>query len=152
MTVPNPWRVVVAVLFIERPEDVTEVPPFLIRVEVVFLNEFLDAVRPLEVFRVVKVNLLDGNLVGDHGVSVVRNPLGEPQVARYDFHVPCFILVSEQHGVAGWRTVLGNQFSEELNGLPGGVDERQRNVNDAVLIQPVLYQRVKGQRPFVTVR
>src|SRR5699024_12425601 len=95
MTVPLAWRVVVLIKNISSPKDMAEVPTIFIRVEVVFLNEFFDAVRPHKVIRVIKVNLLDCYSISSYGIRVIGDPLSNPVVTSDDFHIPHIIFVDD---------------------------------------------------------
>src|SRR5699024_632471 len=108
MTVPLAWRVVVLIKNISSTKDMAEDPTIVIRVEVVFLNEFLDAVRPHKVIRVIKVNLLKCYSISSYGITVIGNPLSNPVVTSDDFHIPYIFFVAEYNTVSFSRTVFGD--------------------------------------------
>ncbi|KLD58121.1 hypothetical protein WP50_28620 [Lactiplantibacillus plantarum] len=54
------------VFFIISTEDMTEVKTFLVRVQMVFRNKFLNTIRPHKVIGIIKINPLNRNLVGSH--------------------------------------------------------------------------------------
>ena len=71
-------------------------------------NEFLDAVRPHKVVRIIKVDFFDCDLVGCNGIAVIGNPNGNPVMPGCDFHIPDFIAVVKLNPVSFSGTVLGN--------------------------------------------
>src|SRR5699024_6840719 len=108
MTIPLTWCVVMLVEYVSSPKDMAEVPTIFIRVEVVFLNEFLDAVRPHKVIRVIKVNLLDCYSISSYGIRVIGDPLSNPVVTSDDFHIPYIFFVAEYNTVSFSRSVFGD--------------------------------------------
>ena len=151
MTVPNPRRVIVAIFFIHRAENVAEVPTFFVGIEMMVFNKFLNAFAPGKIVGVFEVNLLNGNLIGRNGISVVRDTLSDPVMAGDDFHVPDTVFVREQDRITCGRTVLFDQLAEVFNAMARGFDEWQHHVNDQIFIKTVFDKRIEAQRPFITV-
>ena len=58
---------------------------------------------------------MNRELIRDHGNAIVGNALGNPMMARGDFHIPCFQMVGEQHAVAFSGAILGHDFAQTFH-------------------------------------
>ena len=151
MTIPHTRRVVVTVFFIHRAENVAEVPTFFVGVQVMRIDEFLNTFTPDKIVGIIKVNLLDSNLISSNRVGIIRDALCNPMMASHDFHIPDIIFVGKQHRVASRRAVLLDELTQILNPMTSRFDEWQHHVDDQVFIKPIFNQRIKPQRPFIAV-
>ena len=131
---PNPGLTVDGVRPVRGPEDLTEVEGRRVRVEMVLVDKLLDAGVEHEVGAVGEVDLLDGQLVGDHGVGVVRDPLGNPVVAGPGLEVPGLVIVGEEDPVGFAGPVLGDQVTEPLDSFTRGLDVGEDDRDHGLLV------------------
>ena len=122
VTSPYPRFRVDCVWPISRPKDLAEVKSRWIRVQVMLLNEFLNPRMEHEVGRIIKVNLLNCQLVGDHRVWIIRNPLRNPVVTCSGFEVPSLVIIGEKDPVCFASSVLCNQVTKALNPFTSSFD------------------------------
>ena len=139
---PNPGLTVDGVRLVRGAEDLTEVEGRRVRVEVVLVDELLDAGVEHEVGIVGEVDLLDGQLVGDHGVGVIRDPLGNPVMAGPGLEVPGLVVVGEEDPVGLAGPVLGDQVTEPLDPFARGLDVGEDDRDHGLLVQAVLDQGI----------
>ena len=82
---------------------------------------------------VIKIEIVDAELVGDDGAFVVRHAAGDPVVAADGFDVPDFVHVGNDDAVRFVRSVRFKQFGEALHAFAGGADIRQYEGDDVFL-------------------
>src|SRR5699024_9938519 len=95
LNIPLTVGVVVTILFSIGTKNMTEVPAFMIWVQMVFFNKFLNTFTPHEVIRIIKVNLFNRNSITSCSVTIIWNALSYPVVTCNNFHVPNFIFITE---------------------------------------------------------
>ena len=97
---PDAGRIVVVVLFGIGTEDMPKVPTLIIGIEMILFHKWSNAICPGKILAVAKVDVFNGNLIGRHGIAVIRNTHGNPVVTSSNFHVPDLILINELNAVA----------------------------------------------------
>ncbi len=97
LDIPLTTSVVVTILFSISSKNVAEIPTFMVRIQVVFFNEFLNSFTPHKVIWIIKVNLLNSNTVTSCCITIIGNTLSNPVVSRDNFHIPYFIFVTKQN-------------------------------------------------------
>ena len=139
------------VFFIHRAENVAEIPAFFIGVEVMGFDKLLNAFTPSKIVGVVKIDLLNRNLIGRNRIRIIRDTLGNPVMAGDDFHVPNAIFVGKEHRVTSWRTILFDELAKVFNAMTSRFNERQYHINNQVFIQTFFDKRIKTQCPFIAI-
>ena len=108
MTVPDPRGGVDGIGPVVSAKNFPEVKALFMRVQVVFGHKRLNSGVEHKVIRVVKVNFLNCQLVADHRIGVIGDPLGNPVVTATRFKVPGFIVIGKEDPVGFSSPVLGN--------------------------------------------
>ena len=106
-------------------------------IKVMTLDE-LDEIRAAHVLaplaeRVVQIELVDAQLVGDRGVAVVRHTAGDPMMAADRLHIPDLVGVADRDAVRLVRAVPFQQTAEPDHTLARGRHIRQHQRDDILL-------------------
>ena len=95
--------------------------------------------------RIVQVQLVDAQLVGHDHVHVIGHTAGHPMVAADGLQPPDLIHVLEGDAVHLVGAVSLQQGTQTLHALAGVVDVGQHKVDDVLLADAALHQRVSAQ-------
>ena len=108
-----------------------------VQVQVILPDELLQIGRAQEVFLlpkgVVKVEMIQTELVGHDDIPVVGDPGGDPVVAADGLHPPDFVLVGKGDAVGLIGTVLLQEHTQPLHTLPGAADIGEHDADQVFL-------------------
>ena len=115
-------------------------------VEAMLLGELDEVGRSHIVGLVVRVIGAEAALIAGHEIHILGHAAGQPPVARSRLEVPYLALVHEADAEALRDAILLDQAAQTADALACRTDVGQDDVEDRVLSQTVLHQRVNSQR------
>ena len=117
LTVPGTWVVVPGILDRGGAENVAQVVPFRIWIEVIGFNQVAQIGTTHRVIA-SKIEIGDIEAVRRHHIGIVRNSDGCPMMTANTFKVPNLIFVSKCDPVAFVCAILFKQTAQALNPVP----------------------------------
>ena len=137
-------RIIVASESIPGIEGFLRIHP---QVQAVVLHECLQVRRADEVFRIAEIKEVDPQLVGDHGIGIIRKTTGHPVVSANGFQPPDVFAVAEADAVHFIGPILLQQGSQTQAAFLCGSDIRQDDGHKILLADAAFHQRIGSLDP-----